>query len=235
MATYRAGIGILGLMWMTVAAAGCVSPYAYHCRDGCGPLLPSARMADCGTMAVDDCANDCANGCADGCADGCATESCGSSCAPCGYGFWSSLLGCRAGCGRMYWGEWAYDPPDACDPCDDCGEWVGPRCCPPSGWFTFWQGLCGLRCGGVCGCTTESACDVAAGGDCCDGEMYPDEVDAFGEEVWLEAKAAPASPLRPSVTTARAPRRAVQSAPTPAAPRDPQSRLVRRNRPPVTQ
>ncbi|MCU0959600.1 MAG: hypothetical protein MUF48_05800 [Pirellulaceae bacterium] len=230
MATYRPAIGIISLTWMTFMASGCVSPHAYYCQDGCGPLFPSARLADCGTVAVEDCADDCAGDCADDCATACA----GPACAPCGYGFWSSLLGCRAGCGRMYWGEWAYDPPDACDPCDDYGQWVGPRCCPPSGWITFWRGLCGMRCGGVCGCATGSACDVAAEAGCCDGESHGDEVDAFGEEVWLESNAGPASPSRSPVTTARGPRRSVQPAPTPATPRDPQSRLVRRNRPPVT-
>lgn len=39
--------------------------------------------------------------------------------------FW----GC-SGCGEVYWNEWQYDPPDCCDPCDDCyGQFVGPRDC----------------------------------------------------------------------------------------------------------
>jgi hypothetical protein len=40
-------------------------------------------------------------------------------------------LMCAGGCGEIYWGPWLSDPPDACDPCDDCGNWVGERCCPP--------------------------------------------------------------------------------------------------------
>lgn len=38
-------------------------------------------------------------------------------CCPCG--------SC-GGCGEFYWSEWHSDPPQCCDPCDDCGNWVGP-------------------------------------------------------------------------------------------------------------
>lgn len=35
---------------------------------------------------------------------------------------------CDNGCGKIYFYEWLYDPPDCCDPCDDYyGHWVGPR------------------------------------------------------------------------------------------------------------
>ena len=40
----------------------------------------------------------------------------------------SSRLACGSGCGGVYWNEWVSDPPDCCDPCNDCGCWVGPRC-----------------------------------------------------------------------------------------------------------
>ena len=44
------------------------------------------------------------------------------------------LGGClaRAGCGEIYCDEWKSDPPDCCDPCDQCyGEFTGPHgyCC----------------------------------------------------------------------------------------------------------
>lgn len=39
-------------------------------------------------------------------------------CCPCG-------RSC-GGCGELYWNEWHSDPPACCDPCDDCGNWVGP-------------------------------------------------------------------------------------------------------------
>ncbi len=222
MATFRGWLGALGLMWMAVAATGCASPYAYYGPGGYGPLIPSARTADCGTLA------------SDGCSGGCATDSCDTVGAPCGSCFGSGLLNGSAGCGRMYWGEWAYDPPDACDPCNDCGEWVGPRACPPSGWFRFWQGLSGLRCGNACGGTACSECDVPVKAGCCDGETYSSDVDQSEDATWLEAKAVPASPPRPPVTVARTPRRTGSPSPTSALARDPQSRLVR-HRPPVRQ
>ena len=40
----------------------------------------------------------------------------------------STRLACGSGCGGVYWNEWVSDPPVCCDPCDDCGCWVGPRC-----------------------------------------------------------------------------------------------------------
>jgi hypothetical protein len=32
-------------------------------------------------------------------------------------------------CGERYWNEWYSDPPDCCDPCNDCGTFVGPKSC----------------------------------------------------------------------------------------------------------
>jgi hypothetical protein len=26
----------------------------------------------------------------------------------------------------VYWSEWHNDPPRCCDPCDHCGNWIGP-------------------------------------------------------------------------------------------------------------
>ncbi len=31
------------------------------------------------------------------------------------------------GCGEEYWGDWCSSPPDCCDPCDQCGNYVGPQ------------------------------------------------------------------------------------------------------------
>ncbi len=37
-------------------------------------------------------------------------------------------MSCGKGCGEIYWGEWISDPPDCCDPCDQCyGQWTGPH------------------------------------------------------------------------------------------------------------
>ena len=67
-------------------------------------------------------------------------------------------IGKGAGCDEVYWGEWMNHPPYCCDPCDDCGNWVGPcgRYCPQwlrSGWRSLWgqrYGECGQKAG--CGC-----------------------------------------------------------------------------------
>ena len=62
----------------------------------------------------------------------------------------TSKMTCGSGCGDIYWGEWLSNPPDACDPCDGCGNWVGPRCCPPRWWQQLTcgaPGLWGWRCG----------------------------------------------------------------------------------------
>lgn len=42
------------------------------------------------------------------------------------------VLTCASGCGEIYWGEWISDPPDKVDPCDNCGNFVGPQPVGPS-------------------------------------------------------------------------------------------------------
>lgn len=32
-------------------------------------------------------------------------------------------------CGELYWSEWFNDPPACCDTCNQCGQFVGPKCC----------------------------------------------------------------------------------------------------------
>ncbi|MBM4091590.1 MAG: hypothetical protein FJ276_19505 [Planctomycetes bacterium] len=77
-----------------------------------------------------------------------------------------SRLGCNSGCGEFYWSEWTYDPPDDCDPCDDLGNWVGPRCCWPRGWLALWQGFRGRRFAGGCG---DEGCGGCSSG--CEGSL----------------------------------------------------------------
>jgi hypothetical protein len=36
----------------------------------------------------------------------------------------------RMGCGEVYWCDWISSPPECCDPCDDCGNWIGHRGAP---------------------------------------------------------------------------------------------------------
>jgi hypothetical protein len=51
----------------------------------------------------------------------------------------------------MYWSEWHNDPPRCCDPCNRCGEWVGPSA--------------GCGCGG-CSSGGCSSCDSCGTGGC---------------------------------------------------------------------
>lgn len=78
-----------------------------------------------------------------------------------------SKLTCGSGCGEIYWGEWLSDPPDDCDPCDDCGNWVGPRCCEPGfleRMADCWCSLWGFRVGGCSTCATlEAPCSDCVG------------------------------------------------------------------------
>ncbi|MDA1055305.1 MAG: hypothetical protein O3C40_33205 [Planctomycetota bacterium] len=52
-------------------------------------------------------------------------------------------LRCTSGCGEIYWGPWHDTPPDQCDPCDDCGNWVGERCCEPKFRQKVWWTITG--------------------------------------------------------------------------------------------
>ena len=42
-------------------------------------------------------------------------------CYPCGKNW------CGPQCGELFWNEWFSIPPACCDPCDECGCYIGPR------------------------------------------------------------------------------------------------------------
>jgi hypothetical protein len=76
-------------------------------------------------------------------------SACGRMCsALCGGG----SCGCS---GEVYWSEWHNDPPRCCDPCNSCGQWVGPS----------------AGCGG-CGCGGCNSCDSCGSGGCGCNEGY---------------------------------------------------------------
>jgi hypothetical protein len=64
----------------------------------------------------------------DPCCNG--TYGCGSGSCGCGTKgsrpILDALCGCSC-CGELYWNEWYNDPPAVCEPCDACGNFVGPR------------------------------------------------------------------------------------------------------------
>jgi hypothetical protein len=89
---------------------GCGSPAGMYG----GPLFPCLPRP----MAWNGACNEC---------DPCP----GGPCGPCGLLPWlcRCLTGCK-GCGDIYIHEWISDPPDCCDPCDNCnGQFTGNRAC----------------------------------------------------------------------------------------------------------
>lgn len=208
------GLG-LGLAILAVVAVGCASPYAYYGDHGPGPFAISGRHADCG-------------GASEGCdADGCDAEPCGQTCGAGGPCRLRDTLACNAGCGRMYWGEWAYDPPDACDSCNNHGDWVGPQGCPPSGWCNFLSGLHGGRFHTPCGSPTCTDCAAPT------GTGYGTEVfsGTTPDDVWVDQSTDSWESEMPSSSPDDLPPESVLREARKLTPaRHPASRLVRRGR-----
>ena len=93
-------------------------------------------------------------------------------------------LTCASGCGEIYWGEWISDPPDACDPCDDWGNWIGPtKGGGKGGGVSCLDGLAtllGHRNGGGKGKGGCDSCGLKGGCDKC-GDLPADYYDAAGD------------------------------------------------------
>lgn len=142
---------------------GCTGSGCNSCGGGCNGTV----AADCGGCGeCDDC-----GGCGTGCG-GCET-SCGG-CGGCGGTLGLGIspwihksLTCGRGCGSLYVNEWVNDPPSCCDPCDNCGNYVGPRACNPFGWISDgWHCLWGYRFDGCCDGCADGCGDC---GGCSDG------------------------------------------------------------------
>ena len=110
---------------------------------------------------------------------------CGTCCKTvgCGGGIkqWlrNQATGCK-GCGDVYWGEWISDPPDCCDPCDQCGGFTGSggNCCKPNCLERLSRVFNGYRycpgdCSGSCGLPVLG-CRLCGGAGCesCGGGGY---------------------------------------------------------------
>jgi len=221
--TIRSAFGGLGVAVVCTALSGCMMPCGYGGGGCCGPQSLSARAPVRGAMA---------SACDDGACGAAACDApCGTTCdtaccSPCNFPILSALnrmLTCDAGCGRMYWGEWCYDPPDACDPCDDCGNWTGPGPCPSRGCGGLWGLLCGARFHDPCG---MPGCDECSDG-ACDAPIMEGEMS---DESWTDVL--DPHELGPDVMTVEPAEPSLGARPRPA-PRDPNSRLVRRSRTPV--
>ncbi len=126
------------------------------CQSGCGDCCePACGCASCGEPCC-------------GCGSGCATwGGSGTACCPrkcclknCGFchALWEIVDVCHCCCpcggcnGEVYWSEWHNDPPYCHDPCNNCGQWVGPSC-----------GGCGCNGGSCNGGCTNGACGCDGG------------------------------------------------------------------------
>lgn len=162
-------LGILSLLTLLTGSGCCTmstcGPCGQPMRCFCLPCLPKPIVW-----------NGCGNECAPHACQGCGDMGCGG-CGPLSQGLFPWLGGlwtCGRGCSEIYYDEWASDPPDCCDPCDQCyGSFTGQGggycclgpfqrllaathgyryCAPPSTgpWKPIF-GHCG-HAGGACGC-----------------------------------------------------------------------------------
>jgi hypothetical protein len=171
-------------------------------RPACCFSLPLLRCLH--PITWDGCCNDCGPSPCESCAGNCGPYSDGllGHCALF-RGCLRGCLSCGRGCGEIYCDEWKSDPPDCCDPCDQCyGQFTGPhgycnlgpcqrilawldgyRYCPPPNcgpWRPIF-GHCNARLGAACGNPGCSTCGGGApyggapyGGMPSDGEVYYD-------------------------------------------------------------
>ncbi len=124
---------------------GCGRSYAGQVWKGCGPC-EGPKICVC--KGPNCCASEPGCGCEPtcGCEPSCGCEptcgcelggGCGSCCDNGGGGpLWGlryaarsilkPLCGCGGCGGELYWSEWHNDPPACCDPCDRCGNFIGP-------------------------------------------------------------------------------------------------------------
>jgi hypothetical protein len=215
-----------------LAASGCASPYAYYgdeCGGGAG--LFSGRYADgsCGDCGCGNCGK---------CGD-CGTAACDSFEAHTLTGTLRQSATCGGGCGELYLGEWTYDPPDACDPCGNHGDWIGERCCPPRGLALLSAGLVGQRCSYE---SSDCGCDECATewGDSEFQEpeaVYYDGLSEYGTSPQTGTATVPPSASRSSAGPIPSVRRengsdwsARATTSRDGTNRNPQSRLIRRPR-----
>ena len=160
---------------LVVSGCCCLgNPGACH-SGACGPCESVARSCCCLPKPIIWCGNQNECGASD-------CESC--ACPDCGLGpLWRWNKSCGKGCGEIYMGEWISDPPDCCDPCDQCyGQWTGPHgCCylgPMQRLLAALHGHkycpkpnCGEWCGGRCQHPAAQACSCGGVGcDSCGGE-----------------------------------------------------------------
>lgn len=121
-------------------------------------------------------------------------------------------LRCTSGCGEIYWGPWHDTPPDRCDPCDDCGEFVGDRCCEPKWREKIWWKLTGydgaVAHGKGCSACGSKGCSSCGGKGCSScGDAISDVPYYEYDESIVPPNEAPTPELLPETPLLPAPER----------------------------
>lgn len=99
---------------------GCYDP-GYCCGNGC--CEPSCG---CNGSNYSCCAGGLIAGCRRICDSICGSCFGGGNSGCCNSGCCGGDCGCDGCSNELYWSEWHNDPPRCCDPCDRCGNWIGP-------------------------------------------------------------------------------------------------------------
>jgi hypothetical protein len=146
----------LTLLLSVILCVGCCNPRVYRCgtEANCGI---SGRFSDCNSGA-------------------CRPSHVGHGLRN-PVGMLCKKLTCGHGCSNeIYWDEWYSDPPDACDPCNRCGQFVGQRCCPPA-----WKDRLGTRLSGRYGNCNSMSCTNGCSSDCetCNYETGAEEYSTY--------------------------------------------------------
>lgn len=171
----------LAALALSAFGSGCCCMDRYYYGDCTKPALWGRTGGGCSSGTCDD-------GCADGschggdCHDGaCASADCGGcgKCDLCNFHPLRSLFNaihCSSGCGEFYFDEWINDPPAPCDPCDNHGNFVGQRCCPPR-WFLGVRNTCGYDCAQNCdtSCGYDAGCGTPGCTSCGHGSVHHEE------------------------------------------------------------
>lgn len=177
-------VRLLALVLSTLAAGGgccCLPAQCGPCGETCATCCLSIPKPIIWTGACNECGPT-------------PHESCADCCGECGIlPFLWRRKTCGKGCGEIYLGEWISDPPDCCDPCDNCGNWIGHqgycrlgpaqrvlaalhgyRYCPPPNCGPVCGPLCQKPACGSCGtCGPVCGCDRCGGAGCasCGGQL----------------------------------------------------------------
>jgi hypothetical protein len=186
-----------------LVASGCASLSCGDGCSGKSPYAGKKYEQCCETCGSNGCWGGCGSGnCSCGSSCGCGDNvacggqcdgSCGGSCG-CGNGGDGCCSGCTvpggpcvrllrrigskldcAGCGECYWNEWYNDPPSCAEPCDCCGNYIGPghacTCCSAKPYYSRTPYACGCGCPS-CGGSCSTGCGPA---DCAANSHQPAE------------------------------------------------------------